>query len=122
MNYAVEMGLGVHTKFHNDWFRHSKVVRGGYTHGHTDTQTARRFHKPTFIFWEKESTLNMTGKQQEVTFCLFEIFESLLISLKLLGGGGVLIHMPNFSNMWSKVHKETKTLVNHSCDIFLERL
>jgi hypothetical protein len=26
----------VHTKFHKDWFRHSKVV-GGYTYRHSDT-------------------------------------------------------------------------------------
>jgi hypothetical protein len=46
-NYAVEIGLGtVITKFHEDFFRHSKVVRGDT---HTDTQTARGTHKPTFI-------------------------------------------------------------------------
>jgi hypothetical protein len=31
----------IRTKFHKDWFRHSKVVRGVYTYTHTDTQTAR---------------------------------------------------------------------------------
>jgi hypothetical protein len=50
MKYAVEMGSGaiiyVHTKFRYDWFRHSKVNREGFT----DTQTALRSHKPTFIF------------------------------------------------------------------------
>jgi hypothetical protein len=34
----------IHTKFHNDWFRHSKINKGGYT------QRARWYHKPTFIF------------------------------------------------------------------------
>jgi hypothetical protein len=30
MNYAVEMGSGaMHTKFHNDWFSHSKFDWGG---------------------------------------------------------------------------------------------
>jgi hypothetical protein len=40
MKYAAEMGSGamiyVHTKFHKDWLRHSKVVKGEYT----DTQAA----------------------------------------------------------------------------------
>jgi hypothetical protein len=39
MKYAVEMGSGAMiyiTKFHKDWFRHSKVDGGGYT----DTQRA----------------------------------------------------------------------------------
>jgi hypothetical protein len=35
MNCAVEMGSGsmihIHTEFHTDWFRHSKVNKGGYT-------------------------------------------------------------------------------------------
>jgi hypothetical protein len=52
MKYAVEMVSGViHTKFHKDWFRHSKAVEGGYT----DTQTAWRSHKPTFL--NKENRL-----------------------------------------------------------------
>jgi hypothetical protein len=41
MKYAVEMGSGamiIHTKFHKDWFRHSKVDRGDtQTHRHTDS-------------------------------------------------------------------------------------
>jgi hypothetical protein len=33
MNYSAEMGLGViRTKSHKDWFRHSKVNEGGYSH------------------------------------------------------------------------------------------
>jgi hypothetical protein len=36
----------IHTKFHKDWFRQSKVNREGYS----DTQTAWGYHKPTFIF------------------------------------------------------------------------
>jgi hypothetical protein len=39
MKYAAEMGSGaMHTKFHKDWFTHSKVDwgRGGFT----DIQTA----------------------------------------------------------------------------------
>jgi hypothetical protein len=35
----------IDTKFHKDWFRHSKVDRKGFI----DTQTARWCHKPTFI-------------------------------------------------------------------------
>jgi hypothetical protein len=39
MDYAVEVGSGA--KFHEDWFRHSKVVRGRFTdtqaHIHTDS-------------------------------------------------------------------------------------
>jgi hypothetical protein len=36
MKYAVEMGSAlrcpdIHTKFYKDWFRHSKVDRGGFT-------------------------------------------------------------------------------------------
>jgi hypothetical protein len=40
-----------HTKFHTDWFRHSKVDGRGLT----DIQTAWWSHKPTFIFskWGK---------------------------------------------------------------------
>jgi hypothetical protein len=31
VKYAVEVGSGViHTKFHKDWFRHSKVSKWGY--------------------------------------------------------------------------------------------
>jgi hypothetical protein len=45
MKYAVDMGsvammYEVHTKFHNDWFRHLNVDSG-------DTQTGWRSHKPT---------------------------------------------------------------------------
>jgi hypothetical protein len=44
MTYATQMGLvATHTKFHKDWFRHSKIDRRGYI----DTQRARRLHKPT---------------------------------------------------------------------------
>jgi hypothetical protein len=35
MKNAVEMDLGVMiyiTKFHKDWFRHSKVIKGLYRH------------------------------------------------------------------------------------------
>jgi hypothetical protein len=37
MDYVVEFGLrchGTHTKFHIDWFRHSKVNRGTYMQTH----------------------------------------------------------------------------------------
>jgi hypothetical protein len=33
----------IHTKFHKNYSRHSKVIREGYTH----TQTGWRSHKPT---------------------------------------------------------------------------
>jgi hypothetical protein len=38
--FAVEMGSDgmLYTKFHKDWFRHSKVVRG---ETQTDTQTTK---------------------------------------------------------------------------------
>jgi hypothetical protein len=39
----------IHTKFHKDLFRHLTFVRG---YKHTDTQTARRSHEPTFIFFQ----------------------------------------------------------------------
>jgi hypothetical protein len=46
MKYALEMGSGamiyVHTKFHEDLFRYSKVNRG-------DSQTARTSYKITSI-------------------------------------------------------------------------
>jgi hypothetical protein len=35
----------IHTEFHKDWFKHSKVNSGGYT----DTQTAMWSHKPTLF-------------------------------------------------------------------------
>jgi hypothetical protein len=44
MMYSFEMGSGanyIHTKFRKDWFRHSLVIRRGYTYRHVDTQTAR---------------------------------------------------------------------------------
>jgi hypothetical protein len=47
MKYAVEMGSGAMiyiTKFHEDWFRHSKVGRS------TDIKIGWRSHMPTFIF------------------------------------------------------------------------
>jgi hypothetical protein len=57
MNYGVEMCSGAmiySNKFHKDWFRHPKINREGFT----DTQTAWRSHKPTFIFLKnKESRL-----------------------------------------------------------------
>jgi hypothetical protein len=37
----------IRTKFHKDWFIHSKVDGGG---AYTDTQTAWRSDKPTFHF------------------------------------------------------------------------
>jgi hypothetical protein len=38
--YAAEMGTGVHTKFHKDWFRHSKVNMGdSLTYILTDTDS-----------------------------------------------------------------------------------
>jgi hypothetical protein len=39
MNYAVEIGFGchdIHTKFHKNWFRYSRVNWG---ETHVDTQT-----------------------------------------------------------------------------------
>jgi hypothetical protein len=33
----------VHTKFHEDWYRHSELIGGG---------TARQCHKSTFMFLE----------------------------------------------------------------------
>jgi hypothetical protein len=39
----------IHTKFHKDWFRHLKANREEFT----DTQTAWRSHKPTFIFFKR---------------------------------------------------------------------
>jgi hypothetical protein len=50
----------MHTKFHTDWFRHSKVDNGGFT----DTQTAWRSHKPTFTFLNKESRLKIQSKRR----------------------------------------------------------
>jgi hypothetical protein len=50
MKYTIEMGSGsliYVSRFHKDWFRHSKVVIGGYTCRHTDSKAS---HKPTFIF------------------------------------------------------------------------
>jgi hypothetical protein len=44
MCYAAEMGSGVMIyipSFIKDWFRHSKVVRGGYTYRPTDTHRGR---------------------------------------------------------------------------------
>jgi hypothetical protein len=38
----------IHTKFCKDRFRHSQIIRGGYT----DTQTGWISHKPTFIFFK----------------------------------------------------------------------
>jgi hypothetical protein len=39
MKYAAEMGLGamIYTKFHKDWFRHSKVYGGGGIYRHADS-------------------------------------------------------------------------------------
>jgi hypothetical protein len=37
----------IRTKFHKDWLRHSKLL-GGDTH--SETQTAKLCHKPTFTF------------------------------------------------------------------------
>jgi hypothetical protein len=50
-NYAVEMGsvaVNIHTKFHKDRFKRSKVKRVGYTHTHT--RKATWSHKPAFFF------------------------------------------------------------------------
>jgi hypothetical protein len=44
----------IHTKFHKDWFRHSKVYMGGYT----DTEVAWWCHRGLRIFFQnKESRL-----------------------------------------------------------------
>jgi hypothetical protein len=45
MEIAAWMGspYSTHTKFHEDWFEHSKVDK----EGHTDTQTEWRSHKLT---------------------------------------------------------------------------
>jgi hypothetical protein len=44
MKYGVGLSCrDIRTKFHNDWFRHSRVDKGGYT----DTQTGSRLHMPT---------------------------------------------------------------------------
>jgi hypothetical protein len=41
----------IHTKFHKDWFRHSKLDRGRpHARTHIHTETARWYHKSTFIF------------------------------------------------------------------------
>jgi hypothetical protein len=41
---ALLLGHSVHTKFHNDWFSHSKIDR------HTDTKTAWWPYDPIFIY------------------------------------------------------------------------
>jgi hypothetical protein len=44
----------VHTKFHKDWFRHSKVDKGGYTHRqHGDLMSLLSY------FQTKESRVKM---------------------------------------------------------------
>jgi hypothetical protein len=72
MNYVVEMGSGatiyiyiyiyIYTKFHKDWFRHSKV---DMMDEHTDTPTARRFHKLNFV-QNKESRLKTDQHKQQL--------------------------------------------------------
>jgi hypothetical protein len=52
MKYAVEMGSGamIYTKFHKNWFRHSKTNRRG------DSQTSRQHNLISlllFIFFQK---------------------------------------------------------------------
>jgi hypothetical protein len=55
MKYVVEMGsvamIYVHTKFHKDWFRHSKVLggRGIYT------DAGWKSHTPTLAKWAKKN-------------------------------------------------------------------
>jgi hypothetical protein len=42
----------IHSEFQKDWFRHSKVNKGGYT----DTRTGMKSHMFTFIFQHKEGS------------------------------------------------------------------
>jgi hypothetical protein len=65
MKYVVELGSGAmiyNTKFHKDWFRHSKV--NGGREEFKETQTAWISHKSTFTFFKK-------GK-----WAKYEIFDS----------------------------------------------
>jgi hypothetical protein len=60
MKYAVEKAscdIDTHTKFHEDWYRRSKVVTGD-THADTQTYTYRDrlFLKHTFIFSKIEES------------------------------------------------------------------
>jgi hypothetical protein len=48
-----QMSWCIYTEFHTDWFRLSKVFKGGtHTDGHTHSRIARRSHKPNLSFFK----------------------------------------------------------------------
>jgi hypothetical protein len=69
MKYAVEMVsvavIYVHSKFHKDWFRHSKVHKGG----NTDTETGLRSHKTILGKWANNGSFHSSGGQLPASHC-----------------------------------------------------
>jgi hypothetical protein len=67
------MCLDIHTKFHKDWFNHSKVNRGGYSYRERHTQQGDLISLLLF-FQNKDSGLKIiTTVQSVIAFYMFEI-------------------------------------------------
>jgi hypothetical protein len=73
------MWLDIHTKFHEDWFRHSKVNKGGYTY-----RQEGDFISLLFFFQNKESRLKIDRFSLGPEICHFfvEPEDRLLCSLE----------------------------------------
>jgi hypothetical protein len=59
----------IHTKFHKDWFRNSKVDMGGFT----DTQTACWPHKPILLFLKSGKLAKNLNCSQSVFTYMFHM-------------------------------------------------
>jgi hypothetical protein len=60
VKYAVELGSCAMTYIPNFMKSDSyiqKFMGGGYKYRHIDKQTARLFHKPTFIFFQNKENM-----------------------------------------------------------------
>jgi hypothetical protein len=61
------MGYNTHTKFHEDWFKHSNVVWVGDNQRSTGIKTSWRYHKPTLIFFlNKERRIKLSHKSKAI--------------------------------------------------------
>jgi hypothetical protein len=90
--------LDVHTKFHKDWLRHSKV--NGELQTHTHTEAGNWSHKPTSIFLNKESRLKI--KTYKIFYFILNTLER---QVKIIFNGLDVSFIGKFSGLsaWKEI-------------------
>jgi hypothetical protein len=122
MKYAVEIGsdVDIHTKFHKDWFSHSKVHTGWYI----NTQTAWKSHKPTFLILKSLKVglrdhlavcVSMCNPPYKLSNAWTNLYESRYVQY-------IYIYIGHWANPNGVFHKFPPSLVgNGSANTFLRQ-